>query len=151
MVIYSNITFTFHSGATYYSDISSQGTKWIVDWYGRAGLQITNVVAWEKKPMMGDLAIRGIPDHLVHGYQFLNHPIHRYLHYAMRVRYIFYMCGISYLVIIHCMHAGMYVCIIYACCVCMYVCSYILATQKFILHSAITVSISIYTNLCMYE
>ena len=64
--------------------------------------------------MMGDLAIRGIPDHLVHGYQFLNHPIHRYLHYAMRVRYIFYMCGISYLVIIHCMHAGMYVC--------MYVC-----------------------------
>eukprot|EP01035_Chromulina_nebulosa_P037978 gene37978-51288_t len=47
--------FLFDAGATYYSDISSQGTKWIVDWYGQAGLQITNVVAWEKKPMMGDL------------------------------------------------------------------------------------------------
>lgn len=67
--------YLFDAGATFYSDTNSQGTKWIVDWYRGVGLTITNVVAWEKKPMMGDLAIEGIPDHLVHGYQYFNHPI----------------------------------------------------------------------------
>lgn len=67
--------YLFDAGATYYSDTSSQGTKWIVDWYRKIDLQFTNIIAWEKKPIMGDLAIEGIPDELVHGYQFFNHPI----------------------------------------------------------------------------
>mmetsp|Transcript_9273 Transcript_9273/g.13879 ORF Transcript_9273/g.13879 Transcript_9273/m.13879 type:complete len:341 (+) Transcript_9273:80-1102(+) len=71
----SRKNYLFDAGATYYSDTSSQGTKWIVDWYSKINLRFTNVIAWEKKPMMGDLAIKGIPDELVHGYQYFNHPI----------------------------------------------------------------------------
>lgn len=34
-----------------------------------------NVVCWEKKPLMGDLIIKGVPDKLVPGFQYFNHPI----------------------------------------------------------------------------
>lgn len=68
--------FLFDAGATHYLDHEiGQGTKWIVDFYSSVGIDITNIVAWEKDDIIGRKAIEGIPDRLVHGYQFFNHAM----------------------------------------------------------------------------
>jgi hypothetical protein len=68
--------FLFDAGATHYLDLEiGQGTKWIVDFYTSVGIDITNIIAWEKDDIIGSKAINGIPDRLVHGYQFFNHAM----------------------------------------------------------------------------
>lgn len=68
-------TFLFDCGASFYSDANMQGMKWIIDWYMKAGIQIFNVVGYEKTVIKGDLHLVGVPDWLIPGFQYFNHAV----------------------------------------------------------------------------
>lgn len=67
--------YIFDAGATYYTDAGSPGIRWLVESSAQRKVSITNVVSWEAKPLPGDLVIKGVPEYLIPGFQYFNHPV----------------------------------------------------------------------------